>query len=153
MCISYVGQISILEESTMCEISMIEPTKERLKIMIIEDEEDILTLYNDYLSSKGHQVVNKYKSTNNILKDIEKETPDVYLIDYRLPGNKNGIEIAIEILNKFPSAPILFITAYERVVAEVSNNPLFHNRRVTVLLKPLKLDKLENSIINLVNKN
>ena len=46
--------------------------------MILEDEEDILTLYNDYFSSKGHQVVNKYKSANNILKDIEKETPDVY---------------------------------------------------------------------------
>jgi FixJ family two-component response regulator len=56
-------------------ITMRELTKKRLKIMILEDEEDILTLYNDYLSSKGHQVVNKYKSTNNILYDIEKETP------------------------------------------------------------------------------
>lgn len=75
------------------------------------------------------------------------------MIDYRLPSNKNGIEIAIEILIKFPSAPILFITPYERVVAEVSNNPLFRNKRVTVLVKPLKLDKLENSMVNLVNKN
>lgn len=32
--------------------------------MILEDEEDILTLYNDYLSSKGHKVVIKYKSAN-----------------------------------------------------------------------------------------
>ena len=92
---------------------MRETTKEGIKIMIIEDEEDILILYNDYLSSKGHQVVNRYLNADSIITDIEKETPDVYLIDYRLPGNKNGIDVAIEILNKYPSSPILFITAFE----------------------------------------
>lgn len=121
--------------------------------MILEDEEDILILYNDYLSSKGHQVVNKYKSANNILKDIEKETPDVYLIDYRLPGNKNGIEIAIEVLNKFSSANILFITAYELLHKEISKNPIFYNKNIQVLVKPVKLDKIESTILSLVNKN
>ena len=85
--------------------------------------------------------------------DIDKECPDIFLIDYRLPGDKNGIDIATQIVQKYPSAPILFITAYERVVAEVLNNPLFRNKRVTVLLKPLKLDKLEKSMLQLVNKN
>lgn len=70
-----------------------------------------------------------------------------------MPGNKNGIDIASEILKKFPSAPVLFITAYECVVAEVSKNPLFRNKRVTVVLKPVKLDKLEKSMLQLVNKN
>ena len=133
-------------------ITMRESTKKRLKIMILEDEEDILTLYNDYLSSKGHQVVNKYKSANNILKDIEKDTPDVYLIDYRLPGNKNGIEIASEILNKFPSANILFITAYELLDRQISNNPIFDDKNIQVLLKPMKLHEIENCMLNLVNK-
>ena len=62
-------------------------------------------------------------------------------------------DIATQIVQKYPSAPILFITAYEGVVAEISNNPLFHNKRVIVLLKPLKLDKLEKSMLQLVNKN
>lgn len=102
---------------------------------------------------RGHKVLKAYLKANNILEDIYKECPDIFLIDYRLPGNKNGADIATLILKKFPSVPILFITAYERVVAEVSNNLLFRNKRVTVLLKPLKLDKLENSMVNLVNKN
>lgn len=135
------------------EISMNESTKQSLKIMIIEDEADILTLYSDYLSSRGHKVLKAYLRANNILVDIDKECPDIFLIDYRLPGDKNGIDIATQIVQKYPSAPILFITAYERVVAEVSNNPLFRNKRVTVLLKPLKLDKLEKSMLQLVNKN
>ena len=50
--------------------------------------------------------------------------PDIYLIDYRLPGNKNGIDVATEILNKFPSASILFITAYELLLRDI-NKPNF----------------------------
>ena len=52
-----VKSLLIQEVSTRCEISMIEARKQRLKVMIIEDEEDILTLYNDYLSSKGYDVI------------------------------------------------------------------------------------------------
>lgn len=121
--------------------------------MMLEDDEDILTLYNDYLSSKGHQVVNKYKSANNILEDIDKECPDIFLIDYRLPGNKNGIEIAVEILNKFPSANILFITAYELLDRELLDNRIFDGKNIQVLLKPIKLHEIENSMVKLVNKN
>ena len=124
-----------------------------MKIMMLEDDEDILTLYNDYLSSKGHQVVNKYKSANNILEDIDKECPDIFLIDYKLPGNKNGIEIAVEILNKFPSANILFITAYELLDRELLDNRIFDGKNIQVLLKPIKLHEIENSMVNLVNKN
>ena len=81
--------------------------------MILDDEEDILGLYNDYLSSKGHRVIHTYVNAEAILQDIDIECPDVYIIDYRLPGNMNGIDVAIEIFKKFPSASIIFITAFE----------------------------------------
>ena len=132
---------------------MEETTKDRLKIMIIEDEEDILILYNDYLSSKGHQVINRYLNADSIMSDIEKDTPDIYLIDYRLLGNKNGIDAAIEILNKFPSSPIVFITAFELLDREISKHPIFYDKNIDVLLKPVKLNEIENSILNLLNKN
>lgn len=132
---------------------MEETTRDRLKIMIIEDEEDILILYNDYLSSKGHQVINRYLNADSIMSDIEKDTPDIYLIDYRLLGNKNGIDTAIEILNKFPSSPIVFITAFELLDREISNHPIFYDKNIDVLLKPVKLNEIENSMLNLLNKN
>lgn len=120
--------------------------------MIIEDEEDILILYNDYLSSKGHQVINKCLSADRILTDIEKEPPDVYLIDYRLPGNKNGIDVAIQILSRYPSASIVFITAFELLDREISKHGIFYDKNIDVLIKPVKLNDIENSILNLVNK-
>jgi two-component system, OmpR family, response regulator len=131
---------------------MTELRKESLKIMIIDDEEDILTLYNDYLCSKGYDVVSRFTSGNHIVTDLEKHTPDVYLIDSILPGKKSGTDVAIEILDKYPSAPILFITADQHQHRQIIKNPTFNDKNVDILLKPVKLDQIENSILNLVNK-
>jgi DNA-binding NtrC family response regulator len=132
--------------------SLDETTSKRLKVIIIEDDEDNLNLYNDYLCHKGHHVVNTYHKTDSIMTDIEKDTPDVYLLDYKLPGNKNGIEVATEILNKFPKAPILFITAHESLRNEMSKLPKFHDKNIEFLTKPVKLYRMESSMLNLVNK-
>ena len=58
-----------------------------LKILIVEDDEDILTLYSDYLSRKGYHVIARYKG-DDIQTDLERYSPDVYLIDSLLPGKK-----------------------------------------------------------------
>lgn len=65
-----------------------QPNGQKLKIMIINDEEDILTLYSDYLSNKGYQVIAKYTDASDIKDDVRMNTPDVFIIDYRLPGAK-----------------------------------------------------------------
>lgn len=120
--------------------------------MIINDEEDILTLYTDYFSKKGHQVIAKYTDASDIRDDVRMNTPDVFVIDYRLPGSKNGIEAAVEILTVLPTAPILFVTADENALSIVTKDPLLSNSKVMTLLKPVKLYRLEETILELVNK-
>jgi len=58
---------------------MSEEPKRPLKIMIVEDDEDILTLYSDYLSMKGYHVIARYTRGNNIKEDLETHSPDVFL--------------------------------------------------------------------------
>ena len=113
--------------------------------MILEDEEDILKLYNDYLTSKGHKILRTYLNAETILQDIDIEDPEVYIIDYILPGPINGIQVAIEILKKFPSACIMFITAFVLLGQEISKHDIFHDKNIEVLFKPLRLDKIQNS--------
>lgn len=120
--------------------------------MIVEDEEDILTLYSDYLSKKGYHVIARYKKANDIKTDLERHSPDIYLIDSKLPGKKTGTEVATEILDIYPSAPILFITADYLQTEEIERNPIFRDKKVDVLIKPVKLSKIEDSILNLANK-
>jgi|ERR1041384_180137 DNA-binding response OmpR family regulator len=127
-------------------------SKKSLKIMIVEDDEDILTLYSDYLSNRGYHVIARYTRGNNIETDLEKHLPDVYLINSKLPGNKSGMEVATEILDVYPSAPILFITADYTQPDKIQKNPKFRNKKIDVLVKPARLMEIEHSILNLVNK-
>lgn len=55
--------------------------KKSLKVMIIEDDEDILCLYRDYLLSQGHEVVSCCLSANNIMADFDRLRPDICLMD------------------------------------------------------------------------
>ena len=126
--------------------------KKHLSIMIIEDEQDILLLYKDYLLSRGHNVVATSTTANEILSDYDRIRPDVAIIDYKLPSDKNGLVAALQILNKYPSAAILIVTAYETVTKEITKMPLLDNKRMEVLIKPLRLAQLENSIIDIANR-
>lgn len=119
--------------------------------MILDDEEDILTLYNDYLSRKGHRVIRTYVNSETIIDDIDIERPDAYIIDYRLPGNRNGIEIASEILKKFPSSCIMFLTAFEFLDHEISKHDIFFDKNIEILIKPVKLRQIEDSLLNLTS--
>jgi DNA-binding response OmpR family regulator len=131
---------------------MAKKEKKQLSIMIIEDEQDILLLYKDYLSSRGYNVVATSTTANEIMSDYDRIRPDVAVIDYKLPADKNGLDAAIQIIEKYPSAAILIVTAYETVTKEIAKISLFDNKRVEVLIKPLRLAQLESSIVNIVNK-
>ena len=131
---------------------MVKKEKKQLSIMIIEDEQDILLLYKDYLLSRGHKVLATSTTANEVLSDYDRIKPDIAIIDYKLPAEKNGIDAAIQILNKYPSAAILIVTAYETVKKEVARNSFFDDKRVEILIKPLRLALLESSIIHIVNK-
>ena len=121
-------------------------------MLIIEDEQDLLALFRDYLSGQGHEVVSCYLNANNILRDFEKNKPDICLIDYALPGDKNGIDAAIEIVSKYPSMPILFITGHESKREDLLKHPMLQDKNVETLVKPVKLLQLEFAVLNIVNK-
>lgn len=126
--------------------------KKNLKIKIVEDDEDTLNLYSEYLSKKGYNVVGRNRKADEIKPDLAKESSDVYLIDSKLAGNKSGEEVATDILDAHPSTPILFITADNSEPEKIEKNPKFHNKKVDVLVKPARLGQIEHSILGLVSK-
>ncbi len=125
---------------------------EKLKIMIVQSDQDNMTLYSDYLSKRGYHVIARYTKGDDILMDLDKEPPDVFVLNSRLPGNKSGMEVATEILDVYPSAPILFVTADYGQPVQLKKHPKLRDKKVEVLIKPVKLEQIEHSILNLVNK-
>src|SRR6188474_1885649 len=129
-----------------------EKRPDKLKIMIVQGDEDNMTVYSDYLSRRGYHVIGRYTKGDEILTNVEKELPDIFVLDSRLPGNKSGTEVATEILDVYPSAPILFITADYDQPVQVKKHPKLRDKKIEVLIKPVKLENIEDIILNLVNK-
>jgi DNA-binding LytR/AlgR family response regulator len=71
-------------------------------------------------------------------------------MDYKLVGKMDGIEIAIEILKKYPTRFIIFITGFEFLEQEILKHDIFFQKKIDVLIKPVKLRQIENSILNVM---
>ncbi len=81
------------------------------KILIIEDEQHIQELLTFNLQQREYKVINLLEGTNAI-ETIEREKPDLILLDIMLPG-KDGIEICKELKQKKDTSniPIIMLTA------------------------------------------
>jgi DNA-binding NtrC family response regulator len=118
-------------------------------IMIIEDEGDVLLVYRDFLEKRGYTIEASAPTANEVLRDYDTYRPDLVIIDYRLPGNMNGLEAAEKILRKDPAARVLVITAYENVRSELKENRFFDGKKISVLVKPVQLGRLAKIIAGL----
>ena len=120
--------------------------------MIIEDEQDLLNLYKDFLINKGYHISVTNTTASNVLGDYEEFRPDLVILDYKLPDGKNGLEAANETFGKYPYASILILSAYDSVKQSFNNEKKFVAKNIKLLIKPFKLSKLNELAIDLVNR-
>jgi len=81
-----------------------------INILCVDDNENLLHLYQDELSDEGYKVV-VANAGKEALRKFKKESPDVVVLDIRMPG-MNGIEILNAILAKNKQALVILHTAY-----------------------------------------
>jgi DNA-binding response OmpR family regulator len=117
-------------------------------IMLIEDEDDILLVYRDFLERKGYKIEVSAPTANEILRDYDAYRPDLVILDYKLPGNLNGLQAAEKILRKHNLARILIVTAFEDAKKEFAKNEFFNDKKVSVLTKPVHLGELARIVTN-----
>lgn len=83
---------------------------EKIKILVVEDEEKIASQIRRNLEQQGYLVQN-YASGEKALEHFALFMPDLVLMDMKLEGEWDGIETARRIRQKY-TIPILFLTAY-----------------------------------------
>ena len=77
------------------------------KILIADDEEDIVSMLGNFFESRGFRVLLANNGTD-ALKQVENQ-PDIILLDINMPGI-DGLEVCQRIRDHI-SCPILFLTA------------------------------------------
>ena len=103
------------------------------KILIIEDDQSIHDLIKELLIEENYQVVDAFSGTEAIYM-IQKESPDLILLDLMLPG-LNGEEI----IKKVNDIPIIVLSAKISMKDKVEN---LLNGAVDYVTKPFCNEEL-----------
>ncbi len=115
-------------------------------ILIVDDEQELATLYREFLIGMGFDVVVSF--TNPLMAfEHYRQCTDKYSIvitDLRMPG-MNGIELANKIRELNSSVKIFLITAFD--ISDIQLNESYKQAKIDkIVQKPLKLTSL-NKII------
>ncbi len=80
------------------------------KVLCVDDDLSLLRLYQDELTEEGYKVI-LAKDGKEALKKFEKESPQVVVMDIRMPV-MDGIETLTSMLGKDRQIPVILNTAY-----------------------------------------
>jgi DNA-binding NarL/FixJ family response regulator len=87
------------------------PFKKR--VLIVEDDAEIRNSFSLIVnSSQKFMVVNAYGSSEEAIDNINRDKPEIVLMDIELPGI-NGIQASKHIKDKNPHIDIVMVTVYE----------------------------------------
>lgn len=86
-------------------------TERRKKVLIVDDESSMVSVLQRHVSNAGYEFVSA-SNGQEALEKIEKEEPDLVLLDLVMPG-MNGFETCRRIREneKTKKLPVLIITA------------------------------------------
>jgi DNA-binding NtrC family response regulator len=79
-------------------------------ILIVDDEKDLCTILSDSLSRDRYRVVTAFNGKMG-LQLVEKEKPDLILLDIKMPG-MDGIEVLRKIKKMKKEIVVIMFTAY-----------------------------------------
>ena len=112
-----------------------------IRIMIIEDDEEMRSLLKDFPEEEGFET-DSVSNGADALRKLSKDHFDLVITDIRMPG-LTGLDILPRIRRLKPETPIIVITAYGS--DDVRRRSL-ERGATTYLEKPIHLSKLRTVI-------
>jgi len=82
-----------------------------MKILIVDDDQNILRLYKEELEDEGYVIVTA-SNGQEAIEMFDKEDPDLVTLDILLP-DIDGIKLLRQMKEKKPRLPIIMSTAYD----------------------------------------
>lgn len=119
-------------------------SKEKKKVIIVEDDLILNLLYESYLERLGFETEGELVYGKTAIETAKKIDPDLIVMDISLEGDIDGIDAMLEI-RKFSDVPVIYITG---------NSDTYHAERaketdyLDYLTKPIEFDDLKQSIEN-----
>lgn len=127
------------------------------KIMIIDDDTELMNNSSALLESKGYTTVTM-DTTEGAVDAVVQNAPDLLVLDVMFPGNPSaGFELARSIRQReeIKSLPIILLTNVNQEIPMDFSTKDIDDEWMPVqdfLEKPLKIDQLKQKIEEILNK-
>jgi DNA-binding response OmpR family regulator len=127
--------------------AVLEAGERKLTLLVVEDDENIITLINEHFSRVGYNV----RTAEDGLAGVQaamNERPDIIVLDLMLP-KMDGLAVCRELREKAAYIPILMLTAKDDVVDKVLGLEMGADDYIT---KPFSLRELEARIKSVLRR-
>ena len=112
---------------------------EKIKIMLVDDEERFLFTTQKLLSKKGYDVLTA-SSGADALETLETHNIHVVILDVKMPG-MDGIAALKEIKRRFPLVEVIMLTGHATVESAIDG---LKSGATDYLMKPVGIEELTN---------
>ncbi|OGX04366.1 MAG: hypothetical protein A3G87_01935 [Omnitrophica bacterium RIFCSPLOWO2_12_FULL_50_11] len=112
------------------------------KLLIVDDEEEIREFLSEFFTERRYSVLTASTKDEALLL-LEREQPAVALLDVRMKGQRDGVEILQWIKDKGLNVKTIMVTGVETSEAVEEAKSLGADDYIT---KPLSLEYLEQSV-------
>jgi len=82
------------------------------KILLVDDEKNILIVYREEFEDAGYQVVSASNGEEGLAK-FKDEKPDIVILDILMPG-MNGVEVLRKMKMLDSTVPVILSSAYQQ---------------------------------------
>ncbi len=113
-----------------------------IKILVVDDEPKVCEQVKLFFESKGYDATTATSGEEAIAK-LKFERPHLVLLDVRMPGGVNGVEVLRQAKKLDPAVGVIMVTAVQD--EEVFNEALSEGA-FDYLTKPLNLTYLESRV-------
>lgn len=117
------------------------------KILVVDDEVDVCDFVEGFFGKRGFQVLHAHNGKDS-LPLIEKERPQIVLLDIRMP-QMDGIATLAEIKNAHPDIEVIMVTCVDDLERMDEAKRLGAADYIT---KPLVLDELKTKVKSVLDK-
>jgi DNA-binding response OmpR family regulator len=111
------------------------------KVLIVDDEAEVLRLLQEFLSLRGYDVV-LAGSGMEALEAVDTQKPDLVLLDVAMP-EMDGVETLGRIVALEPALPVIMVTANTDISV---TSKLLAMGAVDYIPKPFDLEYLDQAV-------
>ena len=111
------------------------------KLLVVDDEPEIVAFIRDLLVTHGYQVLG-LSDTREVPDTFDQFRPDACIFDFRMP-HRTGADLLDIVKAKDPRVEVIFVTAQDEASLAVE---MMKRGAMDFLLKPVELNQLLLSV-------